>query len=122
LEDEILSLINQYRKKKGLTVLESNFVIETEARRHTVSMATHKVPFGHNGFSYRTKVIMAKVPGLTATAENVAYGSTSAQEVVDGWLNSPGHKKNIEGKFRLTGIGVARDDKSRLFFTQIFAN
>jgi uncharacterized protein YkwD len=122
LEDAILDLVNEHRRKKGLAALQSNYVIETEARRHTVSMASHKTPFGHNGFSYRTKIIKAKVPGITATAENVAFGSKTAQEVVDGWLNSPGHRKNIEGKFRLTGIGVARDDKSILYFTQIFAN
>lgn len=122
LEDQILTLINQHRKKKGLPALTSNPVMEVEARRHTISMASHNTPFGHNGFSYRSKVITSKVPGISATAENVAYGSKSAQEVVDGWLSSPGHKKNIEGRFRLTGIGVARDDKSVLYFTQIFAN
>ena len=122
LEDQILTLINQHRKAKGLPALASNPVIEVEARRHTMAMASHRSPFGHDGFSYRSKVITSKVPGVSATAENVAYGSQSAKEVVDGWLKSPGHKKNIEGKFRLTGIGVARDEKSVLYFTQIFAN
>ncbi|NII29023.1 CAP domain-containing protein [Pseudoflavitalea sp. X16] len=114
--------MNQHRKQKGLPALEKNAVIGVEARRHTVSMASHKTPFGHNGFSYRSKVITSKIPGITATAENVAYGSRTAKEVVDGWLDSPGHKKNIEGRFRLTGIGVARDEQSVLYFTQIFAN
>lgn len=122
LEDQILTLINQHRKKKGLAALQNDPVIEAEARRHTMAMATHQSPFGHDGFSFRSKVITSKVPGVTATAENVAYGSKSAQEVVNGWLKSSGHRKNIEGKFKLTGIGVARDEKSVLFFTQIFAN
>lgn len=122
LEDQILTLINQYRKKKGLAALQADPVIEAEARRHTVAMASHQSPFGHDGFSFRSKVITSKIPGVTATAENVAYGSRSAQEVVDGWIKSSGHRKNIEGKFKLTGIGVARDEKSVLFFTQIFAN
>jgi uncharacterized protein YkwD len=122
LEDQILTLINQHRKKKGLAALRSDPVIEAEARRHTMAMASHQSPFGHDGFSYRSKVITSKVPGVTATAENVAYGSRSAQEVVDGWIKSSGHRKNIEGKFKLTGIGVARDEKSVLYFTQIFAN
>ena len=122
LEDQILVLVNQYRQKKGLAPLTANPVIETEARRHTVSMASKKTAFGHDGFSYRSKVITTQIAGITATAENVAYGSRSAEEVVNGWIKSPGHRKNIEGKFRLTGIGVARDSKSVLYFTQIFAN
>jgi uncharacterized protein YkwD len=61
------------------------------------------------------------VPGTNAVAENVAFGSSTAKEVVDGWLNSPGHKKNIEGNYKLTGIGVARDQQAKLYFTQIFA-
>jgi uncharacterized protein YkwD len=49
-------------------------------------------------------------------------GSTTAREVVDNWLKSPMHKKNIEGAFNLTGIGVAADKKGTLYFTQIFVS
>ncbi|MBC8032838.1 MAG: CAP domain-containing protein [Chitinophagaceae bacterium] len=114
--------MNKHRKKKGLAPLESNFIITSEARRHTMEMATRRVPFGHNGIAYRSKFIRTKIPGVNAVAENVAYGSQSAEGVVAGWLNSAGHKKNIEGKYRITGIGVARDVKSQLYFTQIFAD
>lgn len=122
LEDEILDLINRYRKTKGLSALQPNFVIASSARQHTMAMATGRRAFGHAGFSSRYKYITSKIRGVTAVAENVAYGSQTAQDVVNGWLNSPAHRKNIEGNFRLTGIGVARDVKSRLYFTQIFAN
>jgi uncharacterized protein YkwD len=44
----------------------------------------------------------------------------SAKEVVEGWLNSPGHKRNIEGDFTLTGIGVAKNNKGIIYYTQIF--
>lgn len=121
IEDEILDLINKYRKTKGLSPLQYNFVIASIAREHTMNMATKRVAFGHGGFSTRFKYITSKVKGVTAIAENVAYGSQTAEEVVKGWLNSPGHRKNIEDHYRLTGIGVARDVKSTLYFTQIFA-
>lgn len=120
LEDDILELINKHRRSKGLPALTNNLVIETEARRHSMAMATKRIPFGHEGFNIRSKIVTSKVPGTNAVAENVAFGST-AKEVVDGWLNSPGHKKNIEGNYKLTGIGVARDQQSKLYFTQIFA-
>lgn len=121
LEDAILDLVNQHRKKKGLPPLQNNFTLETEARKHTLAMATKRTEFGHAGFSIRSKVITSKVEGVSAVAENVAFGSRTAKEVVDGWLKSSGHRKNIEGNFRLTGIGVARDQNAKLYFTQIFA-
>ncbi|HJU45610.1 MAG TPA: CAP domain-containing protein [Chitinophagaceae bacterium] len=122
LEEQILELINRHRKTKGLPALQYNYVIATVAREHTMNMATKRVAFGHGGFSARSKYIRSKISGVMVVAENVAFGSMTAEEVVKGWLNSPPHKKNIEGNFRLTGIGVARDVKSTLYFTQIFAN
>lgn len=122
MEEQILTLINKHRKTKGLSPLQNNFVIASVARDHTMNMATKRVAFGHSGFAARAKYIRSKITGASAVAENVAYGSQTAEEVVEGWLNSPEHKKNIEGNYRLTGIGVARDIKSRIYFTQIFAN
>lgn len=121
LEDDILALINKYRRSKGLGALEVNFTISEEARKHTLAMATQRVEFGHAGFNIRSKIITSKVAGTSAVAENVAVGSRTAKEVVDGWLKSPGHRKNIEGNYRLTGIGVARSQNAQLYFTQIFA-
>jgi uncharacterized protein YkwD len=52
--------------------------------------------------------------------ENVASGQMTAKEAVEGWLQSPGHKRNIEGNFTLTGIGWAKDKRGMIYFTQIF--
>ena len=49
-----------------------------------------------------------------------APGPMGAREVVDGWLHSPGHRRNIEGDFRLTGIGLAEGSNGMIYFTQIF--
>ena len=56
-------------------------------------------------FEDRVKVITQKIGNIHSSAENVAYGNLSARQVVDVWLKSPGHRKNIEGKYTLTGIG-----------------
>ena len=56
----------------------------------------------------------------TSGAENVAYGAETAEEVVRMWLKSPGHKKNIEGKYNYTGIGIARGRNGQLYYTQLF--
>jgi uncharacterized protein YkwD len=83
-------------------------------------MLTGRSPFGHDGFHERIDRIKGKVGFVSLAGENVASGPMSAREVVDGWLHSPGHRRNIEGDFRLTGIGVATAKNGMVYFTQIF--
>ena len=121
MERDVLELINDYRKSKKLPPLQSSPAMEYQARMHSMDMATHRIPFGHQGLTFRMKYIAEKVPGVTQVGENVAYGNLSAKAVVTGWLKSPEHKKNIEGVYRYTGIGVTRNMQNQLYFTQIFA-
>ena len=121
LERDILGLVNDYRKTKKLPPLQNNGAMEYQARRHSMDMGTHRVPFGHQGFSFRMKYVFDKIPGSTQVGENVAYGNLSAKAVVSGWINSPEHRKNMEGNFKYTGIGVTRNMQNQLYFTQLFA-
>lgn len=121
LERQILGLVNDYRKTKKLAPLQNNAAIEYQARRHSMDMGTHRIPFGHQGLSFRIKYIQEKVPGATIVGENVAYGNLSAKAVVSGWIKSTEHRKNMEGNFKYTGIGVTRNMQNQLYFTQIFA-
>jgi uncharacterized protein YkwD len=120
--EEILAYVNAYRGKKGLPKLEMNPIMSAEAQTHSENMAAHRTSFGHSGFQSRVKRITAKIDGMQAWAENVAMGSTTAKEVVENWLKSPMHRQNIEGRYNLTGIGVAADRKGNLYFTQIFGS
>jgi uncharacterized protein YkwD len=105
-----------------LPPLTFNATVASLARKHSTDMASKKVPFGHQGLTNRTKSITAQMKSVTAVSENVARGVFTAEQAVKLWLKSPGHRKNIEGNFKYTGIGVARDQRSQLYFTQIFAN
>jgi uncharacterized protein YkwD len=85
-------------------------------------MAKGKVPFSHNGFEARVKAIPLS---YNSAAENVAFNmgyTNPAKQAVIGWLNSPGHLKNLRGRYNLTGIGVAANDKGEVYLTQIFLN
>lgn len=118
---DILVYVNQHRKSIGKAPLEMLNAASTQAAIHSRNMATKKVAFSHDGFETRFKNIKNQVPGnFTGAAENVAYGEMTAAEVVDGWLHSPGHKKNIEGDYNLTGIGVSKDKDGTIYYTQIF--
>ncbi|HXL58593.1 MAG TPA: CAP domain-containing protein [Chitinophagaceae bacterium] len=117
---DILYYINQYRASIGLPALQMINEATSEATKHSVDMANRTTAFGHDGFDERIDNIVKKIGIVHASAENVAYGKLTAKEVVDLWLNSPGHKKNIEGNYALTGIGIAKDADGIVFYTQIF--
>lgn len=119
---EIMQYVNEYRAQKGLGPLRFDPVIAEGATIHSRDMACRKVPFGHEGFERRMGEITSRVKPAMGCAENVAYGSVNAKEVVNMWLNSPGHKKNIEGNYNLSGIGVVKGPDGALYFTQIFVN
>lgn len=120
MQDEILSYVNEHRTEIGLPPLKTNPIIEKEALQHSKNMASGNIPLGHDGFDDRMGRIMKQITPSHAAAENVADGAKSAREVVNIWLHSPGHRKNIEGNYALTGIGIAKSTDGTLYFTQIF--
>jgi uncharacterized protein YkwD len=117
---DILYFINAHRRAIGLKNLQLNNVESSLALQHSINMASNRTPFGHKGLNERARIISHKVGAISMAAENVASGDMNAKEVVEGWLNSPGHKRNIETDFTLTGIGVAKNDKGVIYYTQIF--
>jgi uncharacterized protein YkwD len=117
---EILFFVNEFRRSKGLPALQANSYISSVALGHSRDMLTGKSPFGHDGFRQRIDRISSRLGKLHVAAENVASGPMDAREVVDGWLHSPGHRRNIMGDFQLTGIGVAEAANGMIYFTQIF--
>jgi uncharacterized protein YkwD len=122
MEKEVFRLINQYRNKKKLPNLAYDGRIASAAAKHSRDMASHRVGFGHSGFDNRMDKLLKNIKGANAAAENVAYGAKTAERVVDMWINSSGHRKNIVGKYTLTGVGIARGKNGTLYFTQIFIN
>lgn len=120
LNRDILYHVNVYRQKKGLAALKTLSVANEQATIHSRNMALRKTAFSHNGFEERIAIISKSAGTMTAAAENVAYGNLTASAVVKGWINSAGHRKNLEGNYTLTGIGVYRDKKRVIFFTQLF--
>lgn len=120
MEGSILYYINEHRHTVRLASLQTLAAATKLAYTYSKNMATVKTGFGHPGFDKRIDNIKQTVGFITASAENVAYGQLSAKELVKGWLNSPGHKKNIESNYQLTGIGWYKDKKGVIYFTQIF--
>ena len=120
LEKAVNQQVNQYRASKKLPPLNVDPQISQVSRIHSQNMASGKVKFSHDGFEGRVKAIT--VP-YQSVAENVAYNlgyTDPVRNAVDGWIKSDGHRKNMEGQFNLTGIGIAKNAKGEYYFTQIF--
>lgn len=115
-------LVNRYRTTRGLPALAFDARIAREARRHSAAMAAGARPVGHGGFDDRIAALHRVLP-FRRSAENVAlnhgYRDPAAQ-ALRGWLDSRGHRANIEGRYDVTGIGVVRNRAGEIFFTQIF--
>ena len=122
LEKSVFAGINKYRKSRNLPMLQWDGNIAQESRIHAQQMATRKTTFSHDGFKKRVEIISQKIP-YKAAAENIAVNmgfSNPGEKAVVGWINSPGHHKNIVGDFNLTGIGIAKNNEGKYYFNQIF--
>ena len=120
LVSDILSETNQFRKSKGLAELIIRQELNTIAQKHSANMANGRVDFGHAGFEERNERAKKEIQGLHRFAENVAYGPTSAKEVVTMWKDSPGHRRNMLGPYKYIGVGTATDRHGRMYYTEIF--
>ncbi len=122
LEAEIHAKINKYRQSQNLPPLTLDPRISEQARLHSQAMASGKATFSHDGFEKRVDAIAKSIPYRSA-GENLAYNQgyrKPVDQAVEGWLNSPGHHKNIVGDFDVTGIGVVKTPQGRYYFSQIF--
>lgn len=122
IEDEIVRLVNIERSKNGLAPLTSNWQAARCARIKSQEMID-KNYFSHTSPTYGSPFKMMESFGLrfSAAAENIAYGQRTAQEVMNSWMNSPGHRANILSKsYTQIGVGVAKKSNGTLYFTQMF--
>ena len=123
LERYVHSLVNEHRVSQGLKPLAFNSEISAIARRHSRDMASGQVGFSHGGFESRREKIAGFIarPGVGENVAMVPAGSSHVGAVaVSNWLESPGHRRNIEGAYELTGVGIAQGPTGSYFFTQLF--
>ncbi|WP_459213140.1 CAP domain-containing protein [Aquimarina rhabdastrellae] len=118
IEEEILELINDHRSTLGLSTLEIMDIASVEAQKHNEHMITNQ-EVCHDYFFQRERIIK-EATKATNVSENVAFGYNNAASVVNAWLNSPEHKKNLEGDHTYFGISVIQNTEGRYYFTNIF--
>jgi uncharacterized protein YkwD len=116
--DRVLQLVNQARSQgrrcgedqfSPTAPLASAIPLDSAAQSHARDMASREY-FAHRSKDGRQPRDRIRTAGYAArlSGENIAFGPESAEEVVTGWLNSPGHCANLmDPRFRHMGIGFA---------------
>ena len=118
VEDEVVSLVNAERAKTGCDPLKSDPKLAQAAQDHSSDMAERDY-FDHTtpeGLTFAERIVNAGYP--TPGAENIAVGQQNAEQVMDGWMNSDGHRANILNcDLKSIGVGLAEDG---MYWTQDF--
>ena len=102
---QVVALVNAERAKQGLSAL----TIDTKVQQAALVRAKESVQsFSHtrpNGSSFSTALTEAGVSYRTA-GENIAYGQSTPQQVMNAWMNSSGHRANIlNANYTTIGVG-----------------
>lgn len=118
-ELETMKVINEYRVSIGLNTLIASSVISVECQNHNKYMIANKV-VNHDDFEVRYKNIV-KALKAKSVAENVAYNYKEGDGVLKAWLESPGHKENLDGDYTHFGLSVTTDSAGKKYYTNIFA-
>lgn len=108
VELQVVALLNQARARMGLGRLAHDPRISAVARAHSRDMCARRY-FSHSSPEGSQPWHRLKRAGVSfrAAAENIAVGYTTAAEVHQGWLNSPGHRANRLGaKYTRMGVGL----------------
>lgn len=106
-EQQVFDLTNNERTKNGLSALKVDLELSRVAREKSQDMANRNY-FDHNSPTYGSPFDMMKAYGIDyrSAGENIAKGQRTPAEVVNAWMNSPGHRANIlKADFTHIGLG-----------------
>src|SRR5690606_33499239 len=122
LENEVVRLTNAERAEGGCGPLKHDARLRKAAYGHSADMAENDY-FDHDSLDGRDMADRIRAAGFSgsAMAENIAMGQRTAAEVVQGWMNSDGHRRNImDCTYTHIGVGAAKDAQGRIYWTQNF--
>lgn len=118
-EQKVIDLTNQERSKNGLKPLILDTELSKVAREKSKDMQGNGY-FSHTSPTYGSPFDMMKKFGISykAAGENIAMGQRTPEEVVQAWMNSEGHRKNIlNASFTHIGVGHIAEGN---YWTQMF--
>ncbi|MDD6102254.1 MAG: CAP domain-containing protein [Clostridiales bacterium] len=120
MRDEVIRLCNVEREKAGLSPLKAYSPLSSAAQVRaveTITLFAHQRPDGTSCYTALDGI------NYMCAGENIAAGYRSAKAVVDGWMNSPGHRANIlNSDFTEIGVGlvIAPGSEYIYYWSQFF--
>lgn len=118
-EAEVIRLVNEIRAKNGLNALSANWELSRVARYKSQDMVDNRY-FSHTSPTYGSPFQMIRNFGISyrTAGENIAYGYSTPQAVVNAWMNSSGHRANIlNSSYTQIGVGYVAQGS---YWTQMF--
>lgn len=113
-ELDLVFKINEYRTNIGLNTLNLNSYISLICADHNTDMIGQNLA-SHNGFTDRSQRIINNL-GATSVGENIAYNFLSADAIIQAWLKSPEHKKNLENpEWNIMGLSTLNKYTTNIF-------
>jgi uncharacterized protein YkwD len=122
---EVTALVNEYRKSKNLVEVKVNAKLTNSADWMARDLSIENY-FGHTDSLKRPPAKRAEAfgyKGWTTVCENIAGGTDNPKEAMEMWIDSPGHRKNLENPdVREIGVGYAFSPTSKYkkYWVQIF--
>lgn len=119
---QVVSLVNKERTSRGLVALKGDSALNKVAQLKAEDMAENGY-FSHTSPTYGSAFDMLKAHNIKykTAGENIAYGQKTAQTVMNGWMNSSGHRANIlKSSYTKLGVGYAVSKNGTPYWVQIF--
>jgi len=118
-ELKLAQIINDYRVSHGLNTLEIVNHISYKSLEHNEYMIENNV-VNHDYFNERAENII-EVLGAVKVGENIAYNFSTPNAALYAWLNSPGHKANLDGDYTHFGISITiNPTNGKKYYTNMF--
>ncbi|MGI5204023.1 CAP domain-containing protein [Spirillospora sp. CA-108201] len=121
---EVVSLTNAHRAAHGLRPLADDAHLTAAAQAYSADMVARRF-YSHTSPEGTQPWDRARAAGSThlGIGENIACGQRSPAEVVQGWMDSPGHRANIlKPDFTHIGVGFQGGGKVGTYWTQLFGS
>lgn len=116
----VVELVNEERAKAGLKplTLQKNITMAAQVRAiESETLFSHTRPDGRN---FATALTEAGV-NYRGSGENIAWGQKTPEQVMNGWMNSAGHRANILNvKYTSIGVGYYQNASGVNYWSQLF--